>query len=115
MKCEAFHKKTCLLCIVLPGYNAVRDVDFKKCIKTHLVRISVFEVHKGSANNSHILAPFQAAHSDLALLSSVYSRGPFSSPQPPTEKMSEFIDAVPTSLCRNMTVITVWCGGYIRL
>lgn len=39
-------------------------------------------------------------------------------PAPPCShplRRYEFTDAVPTTLPKNMTVITVWCGGYIRL
>lgn len=55
--------------------------------RTHLERISCLWLHGGSSNNSHVLASSHAAHSDLALLSSAYSRGPCSSPQPPTEEI----------------------------
>lgn len=55
--------------------------------RTHLERISCLWLLGGSSNNSHILASSHAAHSDLALLSSAYSRGPCSSLQPPTEEI----------------------------
>lgn len=33
----------------------------------------------------------------------------------PLRRGWEFTDAVPTKRYKNMYVITVWCGGYIRL
>lgn len=80
--------------------------------RTHLERISCLWLHGGSSNDSHVVS---SSHSNLALLNSVCSRGPCSSLQPPTEKVSEFTDAAPTTLHKNMIVITAWCRGYIRL
>lgn len=55
--------------------------------KTHLERISHLWLNVGSSYNSHVLASSQAAHSNLALLSTACSRGPCSSLQPPTEEI----------------------------